>query len=67
MLLVFTLVFALPFLAIQGLSLTVFLTIGVYLAISFRWPGLGATSERDDDVASDSGPSRARHRLDKYN
>jgi hypothetical protein len=60
MLLIFTLLFALPFLAIQGLSLTVFLTIGVYLALSFRWPGIGAMSERGDDVASDSGPSRAR-------
>ncbi len=59
-LLIFTLLFALPFLAIQGLSLTVFLTIGIYLALSFRWPGIGATSERGDDVASDSGPARAR-------
>jgi hypothetical protein len=59
-LLVFTLVFALPFLAIQGLSLTVFLTIGVYLALSFRWPGIGAASERGDDVAYDRGPARAR-------
>jgi len=60
MLLIFTLLFALPFLAIQGLSLTVFLTIGVYLALSFRWPGIGAASERGDEVAYDRGPARAR-------
>lgn len=39
MLFSFSALFLLPFLAIQGLSLTVFLLAGSYLAFAFRWPG----------------------------
>jgi hypothetical protein len=34
--------FFLPFFAIQGLSLTVFLLIGIFLAAAVRWPAIGS-------------------------
>lgn len=38
LLLSFTLLFVLPVIAIQGLSLTVFLVLASYLGVVFRWP-----------------------------
>jgi hypothetical protein len=38
MLLGFTLLFALPFVAIQGLSVTGFFLLAGYLAVAYRWP-----------------------------
>jgi hypothetical protein len=56
--LAFTLLFALPILAILGVSLTVFFVLGSYLTLSFRWPGLDTTGERGAEL--ESGLSRAR-------
>jgi len=60
MLLTYTLLFALPFLAIQGLSLTVFLIAGGYLALAFRWPGIETAGALGAVAEPESAPSRAR-------
>lgn len=54
----FTLLFALPLLAIQGVSLTVFLVLGSYLTLSLHWPGSDTTREQGAEF--ESAPSRAR-------
>ena len=56
----YTLLFALPFLAIQGLSLTVFLVAGGYLALALRWPGIDTARERRDEASADGETVRAR-------
>jgi hypothetical protein len=57
LLLTYTLLFALPFLAIQGVSLTIFLIVGVYLALSFNWPPLAVDSDSQTQT-----PARALER-----
>ena len=59
-LLTYTLLFALPFLATQGLSLTVFLIAGGYAALALRWPGLDAAGARNAVAKAESAPARAR-------
>ena len=61
LLVLYTLLFALPFLAIQGLSLTVFLVAGGYLALALRWPGIDAAGARRDAAGTD-GATTARAR-----
>ena len=60
MLLTYTLLFALPFLATQGLSLTVFLVVGGYLALSLRWPGGDTAGAQGFSAEPDRAPSQAR-------
>ncbi len=45
----FTLLFALPFIAIQGLSVTGFFLIAGYLAVAYRWPGIRTAAAPADE------------------
>ncbi|MDP9238650.1 MAG: DUF2029 domain-containing protein [Chloroflexota bacterium] len=68
-LLILSLLFVLPFLAIQGLSLTVFLCVGCYVAVSFHWPDADGISEQRASVgdrrvlAGEPGLPGAGHHL----
>ena len=62
MLFYFSALFFLPFFAMQGLSLTVFLIIGTYLAIAFRWPGHALERAIEDGrFAPAQAPRRAAY------
>jgi hypothetical protein len=50
MLAAYAALFFLPFFAIQGLSLTVFLVLCAYMATAYRWPGCAATEAIDREA-----------------
>jgi hypothetical protein len=59
MLAAYAALFFLPFLAIQGLSLTVFLVLGAYWASAWRWPGCAAGRTAADDSGDAEAIARA--------